>query len=91
MIQPDAWDMNRINAFTQEQLARIKLENLIENEVCSICLENMEIGSEARSLPGCSHRFHTECINDWLIRRPHCPYCRRQITQAELEPQLNAV
>ena len=50
---------------------------------CSICLELLE--SEAtgeyriKSLIECGHRFHTVCINQWLINTNSCPLCRTLI------------
>ncbi|KAI5341200.1 PREDICTED: E3 [Prunus dulcis] len=42
---------------------------------CSICLEGLEVGAEAREMP-CKHRFHSLCIELWLGRRGSCPLCR---------------
>lgn len=45
---------------------------------CSICLEEFVKGAETRLLP-CSHRFHMQCIDVWLLgncSRPTCPLCK---------------
>ena len=47
------------------------------NLVCGICLENVIEDSEVKEMAECGHQFHVPCINDWLVRRPICPYCRR--------------
>lgn len=39
--------------------------HLDENE-CSICQENLEIGQEIVFLPECSHSFHNECLQRWF-------------------------
>ena len=34
---------------------------------CRVCLRNYEIGQLIRKLPACKHRFHAECIDNWLL------------------------
>ncbi|CAE7472526.1 Dtx3l [Symbiodinium necroappetens] len=41
-----------------------------EEEICCICLE----GHSTVQLP-CGHRYHAECLDQWLQRRPTCPTC----------------
>ena len=46
---------------------------------CSICMDNVEIGTEVTVLP-CQHWFHFECIESWLKEHDTCPHCRKPIT-----------
>ncbi|PKU69598.1 E3 ubiquitin-protein ligase MBR2 isoform X1 [Dendrobium catenatum] len=42
---------------------------------CSICQEEYVIGEEVGSL-SCEHRFHVECIGQWLRLKNWCPICK---------------
>lgn len=43
---------------------------------CAVCLDNFKAGDKCRLLPLCSHSFHAECIDLWLLKTPICPVCR---------------
>ncbi|KAJ4770495.1 hypothetical protein LUZ62_020532 [Rhynchospora pubera] len=43
---------------------------------CSICLVEYKEGEVLRSMPGCGHLFHVQCVDTWLKSRPTCPVCR---------------
>jgi hypothetical protein len=46
----------------------------MDNE-CSICLENIDIND--LKILSCNHKFHADCINEWIKKKPICPYCRK--------------
>lgn len=53
-----------------------KLKEVTTTETCSICLEEIEKGTE---LP-CNHCFHKECIKNWLCKKKNeCPLCKGKI------------
>ncbi|XP_059284509.1 RING-H2 finger protein ATL3-like [Lycium ferocissimum] len=43
---------------------------------CAVCLDNLKVGEKCRLLPLCSHSFHAECIDLWLLKTSICPICR---------------
>lgn len=34
---------------------------------CRVCLRNYEVGQVVRRLPHCKHKFHADCIDNWLL------------------------
>ena len=53
-----------------------------DNNICSICLEDAKDEDEWKVLT-CQHKFHTDCIDEWLLIQPSCPICRKdQIPQS---------
>ncbi|KAJ1255520.1 hypothetical protein BS78_K198900 [Paspalum vaginatum] len=45
-------------------------------ELCAVCLGEMEDGELGRLLPACRHVFHVACIDAWLGVSSTCPVCR---------------
>ena len=46
------------------------------NDVCSICLQDME---NAKITP-CNHFYHEMCLRKWLSTKTDCPLCSEKIT-----------
>ncbi|KAL6870682.1 hypothetical protein ACP4OV_014530 [Aristida adscensionis] len=50
---------------------------------CVICVEDFEDGEEVSVMPCSStHRFHGDCIAQWLGRSNVCPLCRHALPTA---------
>jgi len=47
-------------------------------DTCAVCIETYRIGETVRILP-CNHRFHKNCIDQWLLARRTCPMCKMDI------------
>ena len=56
-----------------------------EEDVCAICQDTMEAGSQARAINACDHRFHVGCIDTWFQRNVRCPVCRHDIRDPPLD------
>ncbi|XAR51222.1 hypothetical protein NMG60_11005785 [Bertholletia excelsa] len=46
---------------------------------CAVCLCEFEPEDKLRLLPKCSHAFHMECIDTWLLSHSTCPLCRSSL------------
>lgn len=58
---------------------KIKVSNdniNVEEERCSICLENFEDDEDDVLAMLCDHMFHKDCIAKWLQSNYECPLCR---------------
>ena len=53
-----------------------------ESKSCPICLEHFEDGNEVRFL-WCIHRFHKNCVDQWLEKHTTCPICKKDYSEAE--------
>lgn len=43
---------------------------------CAVCLCEFSDEDKLRLLPACSHAFHIQCIDTWLLSNTTCPLCR---------------
>jgi len=60
--------------FDPEKVRRKKDVN--DSDVkCLVCQEEYCKGEHMRQLP-CGHCFHKECVDQWLLSKDFCPYCR---------------
>ncbi|CAI0394113.1 unnamed protein product [Linum tenue] len=46
---------------------------------CAVCLCEFAGDDKLRLLPKCSHAFHMECIDTWLLSHSTCPLCRSSL------------
>ncbi|KAH8491334.1 hypothetical protein H0E87_023474 [Populus deltoides] len=59
----------------KEAVKAMPTVSITQNLQCSVCLEEFDIGCEAKEMP-CKHKFHGECIVPWLELHSSCPVCR---------------
>ncbi|CAL5001843.1 unnamed protein product [Urochloa decumbens] len=53
---------------------------------CAVCLCEFAGDDRLRLLPKCSHAFHVECIDTWLLSHSTCPLCRRSLLADDFSP-----
>ncbi|XP_062214209.1 E3 ubiquitin-protein ligase SIRP1-like [Phragmites australis] len=77
-------DLNRSGTppAKKEAVAALPTVNIEEVLACSVCLEDFEMGAEAKEMP-CQHKFHSHCILPWLEFHSSCPICRFQLPTEE--------
>ena len=59
----------------------IKPENIIEQNHCPICLNNLKNNV---TLP-CGHSYHSECILNWIEKNNTCPICRIKLNWTRVD------
>lgn len=69
-----------------EALATVKIQETLQ---CSVCLDNFEIGTEAKQMP-CDHSFHGDCLFPWLELHSSCRVCRYQLPADEPKTDVSA-
>ncbi|XP_042382276.1 RING-H2 finger protein ATL52-like isoform X2 [Zingiber officinale] len=57
-------------------------EKMSDTVDCAVCLESFEVGDRCRLLPPCSHSFHAQCVDSWLLKCSVCPICRASARKA---------
>ncbi|OMJ17529.1 Receptor homology region, transmembrane domain- and RING domain-containing protein 3 [Smittium culicis] len=84
----DTLDPTSINKSQDESIQNHSKLNDINGSDCQICFEIINIGDKIREIP-CLHRFHKECLDNWLTSRsgscPNCRYDLRPLKERSLE------
>ena len=55
-------------------------KNYFDSDTCVICLEEFKNDKNNLINLGCKHRFHTQCLKDWIKYNKKCPICRQKIS-----------
>ncbi|KAL1195919.1 putative RING-H2 finger protein ATL49 [Cardamine amara subsp. amara] len=61
--------------FTYKSIIGLKISSFD----CPVCLCEFETEDKLRLLPKCSHAFHVDCIDTWLLSHSTCPLCRSNL------------
>ena len=52
---------------------------------CMICLEDIHVKDDDLVELACCHKFHRDCIKNWLTRSNSCPLCKRSVKVTVIE------
>lgn len=67
------------NIMKMHVIKKVLFSDLKTDEtVCSICLDDFSQNSRLKKIE-CSHFFHTNCLDRWLLEHNKCPMCRHEI------------
>ncbi|KAK7889088.1 hypothetical protein WMY93_024648 [Mugilogobius chulae] len=70
-----------ITTSLETRLRTISLND--DNRLCLICYEAMQKNGLGTKELHCTHRFHKECMEQWLWRKQTCPTCRACVSMAK--------
>jgi len=73
----------KIDALPIFQFDPKKIDKMNANDCdikCLICQEEYCTEENLRRLP-CGHCFHHNCVDQWLLSKDFCPYCRTSLEQ----------
>ncbi|XP_030210241.1 histone H3.v1-like isoform X1 [Gadus morhua] len=51
------------------------------DSLCLICHKEFSQGDDGIQALPCSHTFHKQCVDEWLVSRPSCPTCQTSTPQ----------
>ncbi|MED6147380.1 hypothetical protein PIB30_043596 [Stylosanthes scabra] len=51
---------------------------------CAVCLSEFSHEEKLRLVPICSHAFHMNCLDTWLLSNSTCPLCRATLSSSNV-------
>lgn len=76
--------INTLPVFNYQDLLGLK-----EPFDCAVCLCEFSEQDKLRLVPICSHAFHMNCLDTWLLSNSTCPLCRANISNNNSFPLEN--
>lgn len=76
-LEKDALDSLPVVSYDAEGFKNVEEES----KKCPICLDHFEDTQEVRFL-WCLHRFHKNCVDQWLDKHTNCPICKKDYFEA---------
>lgn len=75
-VETTGLDEETINSFPSMIIGESGRMIKQHDNTCSICLSEYNPKEKLKILPLCLHRFHSDCIDQWLRCNGACPICR---------------
>ncbi|CDW84456.1 zinc finger protein [Stylonychia lemnae] len=71
--------MNAIKILSKKNSKKVEETSKNSND-CTICLAKLQDDQEITEL-NCEmgHYFHTDCIQNWMKKKPECPLCKKPV------------
>jgi hypothetical protein len=65
--------------YAVDMLSTELFSELSEAGTCTVCLDDFELHQRLKKLP-CSHSFHQDCIDEWLLKHSDsCAMCNQKV------------
>ncbi|KAI3633273.1 hypothetical protein MIR68_008811 [Amoeboaphelidium protococcarum] len=79
--QPDSGAASQDSVYKSEGKRRRNHQQYVKyGKTCAICLDDFVVGDKIRYLVNCSHSFHMQCIDPWLLTKKRvCPICKTDV------------
>ncbi|KAJ4745155.1 RING/U-box superfamily protein [Rhynchospora pubera] len=83
--QPKGLDPTIVDSFPTMVYSEVKEHKIGKGALeCAVCLSEFEDDEKLKLLPKCSHVFHPDCIDAWLVGHATCPVCRYNLTDYKI-------
>ncbi|KAJ3704924.1 hypothetical protein LUZ61_008629 [Rhynchospora tenuis] len=83
--QPKGLDPAIVDSFPTMVYSEVKEHKMGKGALeCAVCLSEFEDDEKLKLLPKCSHVFHPDCIDAWLVGHATCPVCRYNLTDYKI-------
>ena len=60
------------------EIVNISNKTITSDEMCSICLVDIKIGTVVYNLT-CNHHYHKKCLQEWIKYKNECALCKKTI------------
>lgn len=65
-------------------------DNVVEPDVCTICLEHVDPKHVLSMTTPCGHVFHRSCLRHWSVIKNTCPVCVADLPRPRVRPSLRS-
>lgn len=87
--QSDASDESIFKTLASSFRSMTSTQEVDSRRQCHICIDEYQIEDDICSSPNkeCNHKFHVECMTEWLVKHNNCPLCRADYLKISNEEQ----